>query len=245
MSSSETDPLRLYDPKADLEAVREKYARERDKRLRKDGSSQYHELAAEVAQADVDPNAARVPDRARVEAETEVAIIGGGFGGLLMAVRLREAGIEDFRIVEAGGDFGGTWYWNRYPGVQCDMESFIYMPLLEEVGTRPTEKYAHGPEILEHSRAIGRHYDLYGRAVFQARVNALDWDEEAMRWSVRTSHGDHIRARFVCMATGPYSASRASTPSRGTPSTRAAGTTTTRAATRPAASPGSQTSASA
>ena len=122
-----------------------------------------------------------------------------------MSVRLREAGIEDFRIFEAGGDFGGTWYWNRYPGVQCDVESYVYMPLLEEVGTIPTEKYAHGPEIFAHAQAIGRHYDLYDRALFQTNVTALDWDESARRWLVSTNRSDRIHARFVCMANGPYS----------------------------------------
>ena len=205
MTSSKPDPLRLYDPEADLEAVRRKYARERDKRLRQDGSSQYHELASEATREDVDRYVEPIVAREPVEAETEVAIIGGGFGGMLMAVRLLDAGIEDFHIIDAAGDFGGTWYSNRYPGVQCDMESFIYMPLLEEVGTKPTEKYAHGPEIFAHAQAIGRHYDLYGRAVFQTRVEALDWDEEAKLWLVRTDRDDRIRARFVCMATGPYS----------------------------------------
>ena len=124
---------------------------------------------------------------------------------MLMGVRLREAGIDDFRIIEAGGDFGGTWYWNRYPGVQCDVESYIYMPLLEELGTIPTEKYAHGPEIFAHAQAIGRHYDLYAGAVFQTQVRGLAWDDDAKRWLVRTDRDDRIRARFVCMANGPYS----------------------------------------
>ncbi len=189
----------------DLDAMREKYRRERDKRLRQDGSTQFRELMSEGSHNDIDPNVEPGFTREPTNAETEVVIVGGGFGGLLMSVRLREAGIEDFRIVEAGGDFGGTWYWNRYPGVQCDVESYVYMPLLEELGTIPTEKYAHGPEIFAHAQAIGRHYDLYERALFQTQVSALDWDESEERWTVATNRGDQIRARFVCMANGPYS----------------------------------------
>jgi cyclohexanone monooxygenase len=201
MSSTESDTTNL----PDLEAVREKYRRERDKRMRKDGSTQFRELMSEGSHNDIDPNVAPGFTRDPIDAEVEVLIVGGGFGGLLMSVRLREAGIEDFRIVEAGGDFGGTWYWNRYPGVQCDVESYVYMPLLEELGYIPTEKYAHGPEIFAHAQAIGRHYDLYEHALFQTQVSALDWDESTARWTVATNRHDRIRARFVCMANGPYS----------------------------------------
>ena len=189
----------------DLETIREKYRVERDKRLRSDGSSQFHELAREGSHNDIDPYVEPGFTREPIEQETEVVVIGGGFGGMLMSVRLRDQGIEDFRIIEAGGDFGGTWYWNRYPGVQCDVESYIYMPLLEELGAIPTEKYAHGPEIFAHAQKIGRHFDLYDRALFQTQVRALRWDEDEQRWFVTTSRDDVLRARFVCMATGPYS----------------------------------------
>lgn len=189
----------------DLETIREKYRRERDKRIRADGSAQFRELMREGVHNDVDPYAPPGFTRDPIGAEVEVVIVGGGFGGLLMSVRLREAGIDDFRIVEAASDFGGTWYWNRYPGVQCDVESYVYMPLLEEVGTIPSEKYAHGPEIFAHAQAIGRHYGLYPHALFQTQVTALDWDEAAERWIVATNRDDRIRARFVCMANGPYS----------------------------------------
>ena len=205
MSSSESTPTNPLDPNFDLDPIREKYARERDKRLRTDGSSQFRELMSEGTHNDVDPYVEPGFTRAPIDQETTALIIGGGFGGMMMAVRLHEAGIDDFRIVEAGGDFGGTWYWNRYPGVQCDVESYIYMPLLEEIGTIPTEKYAHGPEIFAHAQAIGRHYELYERALFQTQVKGLTWDEDAERWIVRTDRDDCLRARFVCMANGPYS----------------------------------------
>ena len=105
------------------------------------------------------------------------AFIGGGFAGLVTAARLSEAGVGDVRIIEKGGDFGGTWYWNRYPGAQCDTASMIYMPLLEETGHMPSEKYAHAPEILAHCQRIGKQYGLYDNALFHTEVVSLDWDE--------------------------------------------------------------------
>ena len=133
----------------------------------------------------------------------DVVVVGGGFGGMLAAARLREAGVDDIRIIEKGGDFGGTWYWNRYPGAACDIESYVYLPLLEEVGYIPVEKYSRAPEILAHSRAIGRHFDLYRGALFQTEVTQMRWDEAGARWTVSTNRGDALRARFVVMANGP------------------------------------------
>ncbi len=170
--------------------------------MRPDGNDQYHEVTGEFAHFVDDPYVERV-ERPPLTDDVDVLIVGGGFGGLLAGARLREAGIDDLRIVEKGGEFGGTWYWNRYPGAQCDVESYIYLPLLEEVGYVPTEKYVHAPEILEHSRAIGRHYDLERVACFQTEVTGMRWDDEAARWIVTTDRGDAMRARFVCMANGP------------------------------------------
>ncbi|MFI4950888.1 MAG: flavin-containing monooxygenase, partial [Caulobacterales bacterium] len=132
-----------------------------------------------------------------------IILVSGGFGGLLVGARLREAGIADIRIIEKGGDFGGTWYWNRYPGAACDIESYVYLPLLEEVGYVPKEKYSRAPEILAHSRAIGEHFDLYRGALFQTEVTEMRWDDAAARWIVSTNRGDALRARFVVMANGP------------------------------------------
>ena len=190
----------------DPDALREKYRLERDKRLRADGENQYVELAgrfARYAEADpyADPNFSRSP----LTDEVDVVIIGGGFSGMLAAARCKEAGLTDIRLIEAGGDFGGTWYWNRYPGAQCDIESYCYLPLLEELGTLPKEKYSYVTEIFEHSQRIGREYGLYDVALFQTRVKALDWDETQRRWIVSTDRGDGIRARFVVMALGPAS----------------------------------------
>ncbi len=188
----------------DPEALHEKYLAERDKRLREDGISQYVEVKAEFSRYVEDPYVEPI-ERAPVFDEVEFAIIGGGFGGLLMGARLREAGFEHIRMVENGGDFGGTWYWNRYPGAMCDVESYVYLPLLEELGYIPKHKYSFAPEILEHSRNIARHYDLYRDALLQTAVTGLAWDEKAERWIVSTNHGDAFRAQYVAMANGPLS----------------------------------------
>ncbi len=195
----------------DPDALRERYRQERDKRLRPDGEAQYIELAGSFARyAEDDPYADPDFARAPLTDEVEVAIIGGGFSGLLAAARLREAGVNDFRIIEAGGDFGGTWYWNRYPGAQCDIESYCYLPLLEELGYIPKEKYSYVGEIFEHSQRIGQAYGLYDIACFQTRVNQLSWDEGLKRWRIQTNRGDDMKARFVIMALG--TASRAKLP---------------------------------
>src|SRR5258706_9222337 len=190
---------RGFDPRA----LREKYRRERDKRLRADGNAQYLEVAGDFARYLDDPYVPPGFSRAPLSDDVEVVIVGGGFGGQLAGARLREAGIDDIRIIEKGGDFGGTWYWNRYPGAACDIESYIYLPLLEELGYVPVEKYSRAPEILAHSRAIGEHFDLYRNACFQTEVTAMVWDEAATRWIVHTNRGDAMRAPFVVSANGP------------------------------------------
>ena len=148
------------DPPFDPDALRQRYRVERDKRIREDGNEQYLEMAGDFAHYLDDPYVQPL-GRGPLADEVEVAVIGGGFGGLLAGARLREAGVEDLRIIEKGGDFGGTWYWNRYPGAACDIESYIYLPLLEEIGFMPKEKYTRAPEILDHSRKVAEHYDLY------------------------------------------------------------------------------------
>ena len=187
----------------DLEAIRHRYATERDKRIREDGNDQYVEIAGDLTRYVDDPYVEPGFQRDPVDKAVNALIIGGGFGGLLAGARLRQAGVKDICVVEKGGDFGGTWYWNRYPGAQCDVESYIYLPLLEELGYMPKEKYSHAPEILEHSRAIGRHFDLYDGALFQTGVQELRWDDYERRWLVSTDRGDIIRARFVSLASGP------------------------------------------
>jgi len=190
-------------PDFNPDAVRERYRRERDKRLRPNGADQYIEMTGAFAKyAEDDPYAD--PDFARdpITAEIDIAIIGGGFSGLLAAARLSEQGVTSFRIIEAGADFGGTWYWNRYPGAQCDTESYCYLPLLEELGYMPREKYSYVNEIFEHSQRIGHHYGLYERSILQTRVRSVDWDDSLQRWCIATNRNDSIKARFVVMALG-------------------------------------------
>jgi len=186
----------------DPDALREKYRAERDKRLRADGNEQYIEVKGKFAHFLEDPYVDPL-ERSALFDERDVIVIGGGFGGLLAAARLREAGITSLRMIEKGGDFGGTWYWNRYPGAMCDVESYIYLPLLEEVGYVPKEKYTRAPEILAHSRAIGKKFGLYDDVCFQTEVTELRWEEASARWIVSTNRGDRMRARFVAMANGP------------------------------------------
>ena len=187
----------------DPAALKAKYLAERDKRLRRDGNQQYVEMKGDYAHYLEDPYVEPGFTREPLTDDTEVIVIGGGFGGLLAGARLREAGVKDVRVVEKGGDFGGTWYWNRYPGAACDIESYIYLPLLEEVGYLPVEKYTRAPEILAYSRQIGEHFGLYDNACFQTEVTGLEWDDAAARWIVKTNRGDAMRAKFVVMANGP------------------------------------------
>ena len=190
------------DIEIDREALLRKYAEERDKRLREDGNDQYVEPIRRFAHFLDDPYAEPEP-RDPLTDDVEVAFIGGGFAGLVTGAKLVQAGITDVRIIEKGGDFGGTWYWNRYPGAQCDTASFIYLPLLEETGHMPSEKYTHAPEIAEHCRRIGQHFDLYDKAVFTTEVTGVEWDADARRWTIHTDRGDAMRAKYLAMGTGP------------------------------------------
>ena len=190
-------------PAIDVEALRARYRAERDKRLRADGNEQYVEVKGDFSHFLEDPYIEAEISRAPLTDEVEVAVIGGGFGGLLAGARLREAGVASLRMIEKGGDFGGTWYWNRYPGAACDIESYVYLPLLEEVGYLPVEKYTRAPEILNYCRKIGEHFDLYRDVCFQTEVTAMAWDEAINRWVIHTNRGDAMKARYVIMANGP------------------------------------------
>ena len=196
------EPQNLRSPAIDKERLRQKYREERNKRLRADGNDQYIEVKGQLAHYLDDPYTPVTPRDPRTDHVT-FAFIGGGFAGLATTARLTEAGVKDARIIEKGGDFGGTWYWNRYPGAQCDTASMVYMPLLEETGHMPTEKYAHAPEILTHCRRIGTQYGLYDNALFHTEVSDLQWDEAQSRWIITTNRGDAFTAQFIGMGTGP------------------------------------------
>ncbi len=186
----------------DVDALRQKYAVERDRRLRPDGIAQYVEISGPFADFANDPWCDPDFTRAPLSDEVDVAIIGAGFGGLLTGARLRDLGVESIRLIDKAADVGGTWYWNRYPGIACDVESYVYMPMLEELGYVPTEKYAKGPEIFAHCQRIAEHYGLYRDICLQTEVHEIRWDAECSRWIISTNHGDTMRARFVAMANG-------------------------------------------
>ncbi len=188
--------------RAKLDATTAKYQAERERRLRPDGTAQYRDFTGIFEDFDRDPYADPDFTRAPIETETEVAIIGAGIGGLMAAAKLAQQGVTDVRIIDKAGDFGGTWYWNRYPGAACDTESYIYMPMLEETGTIPTEKYAKGPEIFAQCQRIAKQFDLYPKALFQTLVQEVRWQDDSGRWAVATNRGDKIRARFLIIAGG-------------------------------------------
>ena len=190
----------------DPQALAERYRYERDRRVRSDAEAQFVEVTNDSPFAnkylEQDPYSEPSP-RAPLQDQREVIIIGGGWVGMMTAARLKQAGVDDVRIVESGADFGGTWYWNRYPGAQCDIESYSYLPLLEETGYMPKLRYSFAPEIYEHAQRIGTHFDLYQDAVFQTWVTEVRWLEDEQLWLVATNRGDAMKARFVCLGTGP------------------------------------------
>ncbi len=194
-----SDPDATTDP---LEAARQRYQQERAKRLRNDGMDQFQELRGDLAEFDRDPFADPGFSRDAIDRDVDVVIVGAGFAGMLTAARLLDRGVDDFLIIDKAGDFGGTWYWNRYPGCMCDVESYTYLPLLEETGYMPSMKYAGAAEIFAYSQRIGEHFGLYPKALFQTEVDTATWDESLGRWVVHTSRGDVLRGRFLVTAGG-------------------------------------------
>ena len=196
---------RVDRPQEYYDAIKARFAEERNLRLayRPEGTGQYiTDFAGGLAAYETDPYGGEIIERAPIEDTVEVLFIGGGFSALLTSARLREVGIESIRIVERGADVGGTWYWNRYPGVACDVVAYDYLPLLDEMNYVPSRHYAYGPEIYAHCQAIARKYDLYELAVFQTTVTSTTWNEEEQLWHLTTDRGDHMRAKFVVCANG-------------------------------------------
>ena len=196
-------------PQEYYDDIKAKFAEERDLRLeyRPPGTENYRDLDGAMVDLARDPYADDWVERAPIDdvangGEVEVLFIGGGFSALLTSARLREKGVESIRIVERGADVGGTWYWNRYPGVACDVVAYDYLPLLDEMNYVPTRHYAQGPEIFAHCQTIAEKYDLYDLAVFQTTVTSTVWDSEAQRWNITTDRGDTMRAKFVVCANG-------------------------------------------
>lgn len=189
----------------DCDELRSKYDGERDKRILEQGDAQYVSAIGRFAHFDRDPWVAPGFTRPPIIEHTEVIVAGAGFGGLLAGARLREAGFRDIRIVDEAADFGGTWYWNRYPGAMCDIEAHIYLPLVEELNYAPKHRYAYAAEMLEHSRNIGRHYDLYKKACFQTSITEARWIESQRRWLIQTNRGDRLTADYLVLACGRQS----------------------------------------
>ena len=190
----------------DPEQLAQRYSQERAKRLRDDAESQFVEVTNDSPFANAylaNDTYSELIERDPIKDIREVIVIGGGWVGMMTATRLIQAGVTDVRIVESGADFGGTWYWNRYPGAQCDIESYSYLPLLEETGYVPKLRYSFAPEIFEHAQRIGKHFDLYKDAVFQTSVTEVRWDADEALWLVSTNRGDEMKARYICLGTGP------------------------------------------
>jgi cyclohexanone monooxygenase len=184
-----------------LTEIKKKYRQERDRRLRSEANDQYLPIEA-GSQFDDDPHTDSAGDREPIIERVEVLVVGGGIAGLQAAANLSRAGIDEFYIVEKGGDFGGTWYWNRYPGIACDVEAYIYLPLLEEIGYMPSQRYAPGSEILAHCRSIANHFSLYNNALLRTRVTEARWDDSSNHWVIATNRGDELRARFLILGSG-------------------------------------------
>ncbi|MCU1345599.1 MAG: Baeyer-Villiger monooxygenase, partial [Acidimicrobiia bacterium] len=208
MTTGEAD--RPLDLDQELTALRERHHVERAKRLREQGASQYVRLARRAAgdprglEADpyVEPGFTRPP----LADHTEVVIIGAGLAALVAGATLRRSGLfkpDDIRLIDAAGDVGGAWYWNRYPGVMCDIESYIYLPLLEEMEYVPTHRYSSGREIRAYASAIAERFGLYAKACFQTAVTGLTWRESERRWCIETDRGDAMTASYVIIAGGP------------------------------------------
>ena len=201
-------------PQSYYDDIKGKFKQARDVRLdhRPPGTEQFtSEFSGELAKYAVDPYAKAVEQREAITDQVEVLFIGGGFSALLTSARLREHGFESIRIVERGSDVGGTWYWNRYPGAACDVVSYDYLPLLDELDYVPVDHYSRGPEIFGHCQKIAKKYNLYELAVFNTTVTETIWNEEEQLWHVKTDRGDVMRAQFVICANGTLAKPKLST----------------------------------
>jgi cation diffusion facilitator CzcD-associated flavoprotein CzcO len=186
----------------DILATRERYLQERDKRINREGQKQYVRPIGDFADNyAADPHMPLV-HRDPISEDLDVAILGAGWTGTLAAYHLKQAGITHVRNIDHAGGFGGVWYWNRYPGLQCDNDAYCYLPLLEEMGFMPSKKFADGAEIRDYCEQIAQRFGFHGNALFHTLVTGMRWDEKIMRWRVVTNRGDEIRARFVVMANG-------------------------------------------
>lgn len=189
-------------PEFDAEAVREAYAHERAKRITASRAKTYDLLHDDrFINYRSDPFTA-FSAREPLEDEVDVVVVGAGMAGIVLGAKLRELGVKRVRLIDAAGGFGGTWYWNRYPGLMCDVEAYIYLPMLEEMGYMPTSRYAGGAEIRKHLESIAEKYELADHALFHTSITSSEWSEEESRWIVRTDRGDTVRSTYLVLAPG-------------------------------------------
>src|SRR5262245_30755455 len=162
----------------DIVSLREKYAHERDKRLHRDATNQYVQPTGKFSDNyEADPHMPVTP-RAPIAEDLDVAVLGAGWSGLLAAYHLKKAGVTDVRHIDWAGDFGGVWYWNRYPGLQCDNDAYCYLPLLEETGFMPTKKFSDGAEIYAYCQTVAKKFGFYEKALFHTLVKSVRWDDD-------------------------------------------------------------------
>ncbi len=186
----------------DFDALRAKYAAEKAKRIRKEGPDQYIKLSGDITpDYAIDPHKPFI-SRDAVDEDIDALVLGAGWGGIKASYYLTKEGISNFRNIDTAGDFGGVWYWNQYPGVQCDNDAYCYLPLLEEMGYMPSKKFSDGAEIQAYAKSIAARFGFADKALFHTQVTSLKWDDEIQRWHVGTNRGDSIRARFVVVASG-------------------------------------------
>lgn len=180
----------------------EEQAKYREFKEARQGTADYIPMDGEFSKYLDDVYSTDPVEREALTDECEILVVGAGFAGLLLWHKLRDAGYNDVRFCEKGGDVGGTWYWNRYPGIACDVESYSYLPLLEEMGYIPTMKFASGFEILEYCQKMAEKFGFYDHCLFHTTVDETAWDDATGRWTVTTDRGDRMRARFVVLANG-------------------------------------------
>lgn len=197
------EPTNVPSPEEiDIPAIKKKYEEERQKRIRPDGQKQYAKIKEEFAEEYLHDPHTPIQSRDPISEDLEVAVLGTGWSGILAAYHLKKAGVTNFRNIDHGGDWGGVWYWNRYPGIQCDNDAYCYLPLLEETGFMPSKKYSDGFEIYDYFKIIEEKFSLGENALFHTLITRLRWDNDIKRWVISTNRGDEIRARFVIMANG-------------------------------------------
>ncbi len=169
---------------------------------RRRGAADYMEMKGDFSRYLKDLYSTEPIARESLDDSCEILVVGAGFAGLLLWHKLKNAGFEDVRFCEKGGDVGGTWYWNRYPGIACDVESYSYFPLLEEMGYFPTMKFASGFEIMEYCQKLAEKFGFYDKCLFHTTVERTVWSDENSNWTVHTDRGDEMKARFVILANG-------------------------------------------